>query len=374
MSDTRVPFPAAEGTEIGRAAPKRFLELWIATGMDVLRQQAWLIAIMLGYIALGIAIGRWNGQLIKLTLYSGIMGWLYLFFAIVAVTARGASILHEHKPARPVSFLAADFKAFYLAPHRLMAPLPVLVLTPSFLSVVSSIKRLIPEINPFKWDRDFSELDRFLFGGVHPWELLQPYLGTPFVTGLISEFYSYPWLIVVALMQFWLTFTSNPDRQRLLLTTVLAWILLGNVAAIAFSSAGPVYYEHFVAGANPYQDLMAHLAAVNKVAAIGAVDTQNYLWSMYVTGDLRPGSGISAMPSMHLSMGTLLVLAARGLDRRLMVLALAYLAFLEIGSIHLGWHYAIDGYAGIAGTLAIWWALGRLLPCNGPSHGQGAAR
>jgi len=77
---------------------------------------------------------------------------------------------------------------------------------------------------------------------------------------------------------------------------------------------------------------------------------------------MHQGSGISAMPSLHLGMGTLLVLAAGRLDRRLMALALVYLVFLEIGSVHLGWHYAIDGYVGIAGALAIWRALGRVLP------------
>ncbi len=364
MSDSQAPFPATETSRANRAGRWEVMEPWVAAGLDVIRQQSWLIAIMLGYIALGIAFGHWSGQAMKLTLYSGIMLWLYVFFAAVAVAARGASVLRAHKPAAPISFLAADFRAYYLTPRRFLTPLPVLILTPSFLSVVSSIKRSIPEINPFKWDRDFSDLDRLLHGGTYPWELLQPYLGSPFVTRLISELYAYPWLVVVALMQFWLAFTSNPDRQRLLLTSVLAWILLGNAAAIVFSSAGPVYYEHVAAGASPYRDLVAYLAAISDQATLSAVDTQNYLWSMYVAGDLRPGSGISAMPSMHLSMGTLLVLAARRQDRRLLVLALAYLAFLEIGSVHLGWHYAIDGYAGIAGTLAIWWALGQILPAN----------
>jgi hypothetical protein len=32
-----------------------------------------------------------------------------------------------------------------------------------------------------------------------------------------------------------------------------------------------------------------------------------------------------------------------------------------VGSVHLGWHYAIDGYAAIIGTWAIWWIVGRLL-------------
>ncbi|MGX5841475.1 hypothetical protein ACWGTI_12205 [Mesorhizobium sp. ArgA1] len=30
------------------------------------------------------------------------------------------------------------------------------------------------------------------------------------------------------------------------------------------------------------------------------------------------------------------------------------------GSIHLGWHYAVDGIVGIAAALAIWWGCGKL--------------
>jgi hypothetical protein len=32
-----------------------------------------------------------------------------------------------------------------------------------------------------------------------------------------------------------------------------------------------------------------------------------------------------------------------------------------IATVHLGWHYAIDGYVGILGTLLIWRLTGRLL-------------
>jgi hypothetical protein len=39
----------------------------------------------------------------------------------------------------------------------------------------------------------------------------------------------------------------------------------------------------------------------------------------------------------------------------------AFLLVILIGSVHLGWHYAIDGYVGIIGTLILWWACGRLL-------------
>jgi hypothetical protein len=29
--------------------------------------------------------------------------------------------------------------------------------------------------------------------------------------------------------------------------------------------------------------------------------------------------------------------------------------------VHLGWHYAIDGYAGILGAWLLWWLCGRLV-------------
>ncbi len=38
-----------------------------------------------------------------------------------------------------------------------------------------------------------------------------------------------------------------------------------------------------------------------------------------------------------------------------------YLVDLLIGSVILAWHYAVDGYAAIVGTWAIWWAVGRAL-------------
>ena len=46
------------------------------------------------------------------------------------------------------------------------------------------------------------------------------------------------------------------------------------------------------------------------------------------------------------------------INRWLAIPAGAYAALVLVGSVHFGWHYAIDGYASIAAVLALWWIAG----------------
>jgi PAP2 superfamily len=67
------------------------------------------------------------------------------------------------------------------------------------------------------------------------------------------------------------------------------------------------------------------------------------------------------MPSMHLATSFSFVLLGFSVNRRLGTVSSVFAALIFVGSIHLGWHYAIDGYVAILGTWAIWWIVGRLL-------------
>jgi hypothetical protein len=70
---------------------------------------------------------------------------------------------------------------------------------------------------------------------------------------------------------------------------------------------------------------------------------------------------------MHLSMATLVALVLARRHRLLVAPAILFVAFILVGSVHLGWHYAVDGYASILGTLGLWWAAGAWLGWRRPA-------
>ena len=67
------------------------------------------------------------------------------------------------------------------------------------------------------------------------------------------------------------------------------------------------------------------------------------------------------MPSVHVAMATILALLAWRISKLLGVLMSAYLIVIQIGSVHLAWHYAIDGYVSIILTIIIWKLVGLAL-------------
>jgi len=93
---------------------------------------------------------------------------------------------------------------------------------------------------------------------------------------------------------------------------------------------------------------------------------QNYLWQIYQNGQAHLGGGISAMPSLHVAVALLVFLLMRPYGPRLAWLFGGYVVVMLVGSVHLGWHYAVDGYAGLVGGWVAWvsagWLVRRVVP------------
>jgi len=334
---------------------------WLGLCQHVWITQSWFIAAAILYLLIGFALGAAYEQSISLGMYNDAHLVLYGNFLLAAIVWRMARQLYRHRPARPLRFVWADLTREFVTPWRIFNALPALILLPLVLSMVTSLKRIIPVIAPFSWDPALTEFDRLLHGGYQPWELLQPLLGYPLVTYIFSVAYALPALTLVLMMQFWLTFSASPRRIRFLLTYLLCWTLLGTGLAILFSSAGPVYYGRVAAGPDPFAPLLAYLSDVGQAYELPSLIAQTYLWTSYEKDYLGFGNGISAMPSLHLSMAFLLVLVCWRTHWSIRLATILFLAVLLAGSVHLAWHYAVDGYVGIAVTGLIYLAVNRAL-------------
>lgn len=236
-------------------------------------------------------------------------------------------------------------------------------------------KAAIPSIHPFAWDARLHRLDALMHGGQAPWRLLQPLLGHPGMTRLLDGAYLvwHPVLIAVVVWFAWRR-EAGP-RTRFFITFALCWIVIGTGLALMFSSAGPCFYALVTGEADPYGPLLTYLAAVDRQAPLSTVRAQAWLWDQYRTGGTIVS--ISAMPSMHVAMPVLYSLATWRDDRRLRWVLAGYAVSVLLASVHLGWHYALDGYVAALVTAGLWALSGRLTGEAGArtrSHSRSDAR
>ncbi len=248
----------------------------------------------------------------------------------------------------------------YFQPRSLAGLFTVFLLAPLFKSAFASFKQTIPLIHPFSWDVSLMKLDYALHLGHHPWELFEWLLAYPWAVRAIDFLYVL-WFLLLAASCLWAAWSSRRRlRRRFLISTLLVWSVLGSGLGTVFSSAGPCYYSRVVpSGDSPYEPLMARLAEVHKQNSLYAVANQEGLWEAYRQERWMPFGGISAMPSIHLAMAMLFAFLAFKVRKWLGILAIGYLIIIQTGAVVLGWHYAVDGYAGMILAGVIWRAVGK---------------
>ena len=249
----------------------------------------------------------------------------------------------------------------YLAPMRVSNAVHAFLFMSAYMVGYTFIKKAIPAAHPFSWDGSFAQWDQAVHFGAQPYTWLA-FLNVPLVTFILNVNYNI-WFFVMFTLWFWQGFSGQDSRLRLhfLLGFTLTWFLGTCVLGTVFSSVGPCFYGRLLPGADPYTPAMAWLATANQTYPIWSLNVMNELWKTYETGTGLV-NGISAMPSMHV--GTSVLFAVLGFasgKRWLGLLLSAFAAMIFLGSVHLAWHYAIDGYAGALIAIAGWKLAGRLI-------------
>lgn len=205
-------------------------------------------------------------------------------------------------------------------------------------AVLSWLKVLMPQVVGFWADPFLANLDAALIGK-DPWVLthLLP-LGT-----LIDQFYI-SWGFVTLTAYIALVFASTSAKRTQCLTTF--FLVVGSSAMLQYllPAAGPIFFEA-VGHGNRFEGMTTF-----PIADL----TANHLWTAYISDSSKVGIGISAWPSVHVGGAAWLALCTRAYFPKIQIAGWIYVGLIVFGSVYLGWHYLVDGIAGIIISLAAW--------------------
>ena len=199
------------------------------------------------------------------------------------------------------------------------------------------MKPLLNWFVPFWADPFLARVDRALFLGHDPWTLLG------WLNSMGSAlFYHRGWfaMMIITLLLV-ISGPASPRKSAVMMTYFLLWSVVGPLIHILLPAAGPVFYAGLGYGSE-----FSGIIVPDEMRRMSA-----YLWQVYQGDQFGPGSGISAMPSLHIATTMWMVIACWTLVRRMAIPVALFGFVIFLLSISLGWHYAIDGIVGAAAAL-----------------------
>ncbi len=201
-------------------------------------------------------------------------------------------------------------------------------------------KPLLNQLVPFWADPMLADIDRMLFLGRDPWTLLV-WANFPFA-GVIYHPVWFGSIVIALLLAVFAP--SSPQKSAIIVSYFVLWSLVAPLVHTALPAAGPIFYE-----AMGYGPRFAEMQHNPETAAVAS-----YLWEFYASGSFGAGNGISAMPSMHVTTSSWVVIATFTLRRNWLPFALTAWLVIFTLSIALGWHYALDGVVGAFAAIAVY--------------------
>jgi hypothetical protein len=295
----------------------------------------------------------------------GVIGFVIFF------TVNFASRAIRERPSLPSNLAAQILRSMFRLENA--AGLLCYYALAVFMGSFTTVKTILPALSGFWADPWLSSIDRALHFGHDPWLILQPLLGYHAVTQIVEFIYGPTWLICYLALIIYFSFTTQnmEHRRQVILAFLLIWIINGIVLSAMFMSGGPAFYGLITHDSARYADLVKYLS-FDSSAFFSAQKEQHQLWALHAAGSSNVGAGISAFPSLHVSMILLCCLAASKVSRLCAYATKCVAVVIILGAVHLGWHYAVGVYIDFILIPAIWWLSGRCAAYRTPVASAGA--
>jgi membrane-associated phospholipid phosphatase len=224
-------------------------------------------------------------------------------------------------------------------------------------SAFRNLKSYVPFVNQNLWDSTLDKVDRILFFGHEPAQVLHELFGT----GAAAQFFSFvyvAWIVMVpASLVIALVWSRNARASAWYVTAIGVDWVLGAITYFFVPSLGPIYArpEQFTDLAHTYNtDLQIQLM----------VDRHDVLVNPFTTSAVQT---IAAFASLHIGITVTMVVMAEllRLPRLLRAFLWIFLALTMVTTVYLGWHYVVDTIGGIvlgvAGVAIAAWGTGNQL-------------
>jgi hypothetical protein len=281
--------------------------------------------------------------------HDGLLPALRILPAWMVVTALLAGVfglahMWSRREDRPLRAMTGYMRA---NPAKVLAVVALMAVAGLNLIAFMWLKPLLNYLVPFTADPLLADFDHALFLGHDPWTLFG-WLKSPWTGTIYHPFWFV--LMIIALYAS-VAAPESPERSAVVLSYFVLWTVVGPLIHVLLPAAGPIFYERM-----GYGSRFADLTPGAETTAVA-----DYLWSIYASKSFGAGSGISAMPSMHVTMSTWTAIGIANLLPRWRIAGFAGWVVIFLLSIALGGHYAADGIVGVVAALLCYYTILHLL-------------